>query len=147
MRFLTTILILLATALFSCKDSVKKQEEIKTTADSSKTITETKPAADSSKNSMQVTAQFVDFSLGDASHFIFKDKAGKSWDFGGNEDSTYKFGVELPKNKTNDSNQGWGSNTALQGKWFNITYTYKDQPEYQDGPMAKVAVITHLAAK
>lgn len=147
MRLLTTITVLFASALFSCKDSAKKQDETKTTADSSKTVTETKTAADSSKNSMKLTAQFVEFSLGDASHFIFKDQSGKSWDFSGNEDSTYKFGVELPKNKTNESNQGWGSNTVLQGKWFDITYVYRNQPEYQDGPMGKVAVITQVKAK
>ena len=147
MRLLSIIVFSLAATLFSCNDSSKKQEETKTTADSSKTVREIKPAADTAKNSMQVSAQFVEFSLSDASHFIFKDQSGKSWDFGGNEDKSFAFNIELPKNKTNDSNQGWGSNTALQGKWFDITYVMRDQPEYQDGPMAKVAVITQVKAK
>ena len=139
--------LLLSAALFSCNSSSTKEEETKKQADSAKTVTDNKMPADSSKNSMQVNAMFVDYTLGDASHFTFKDESGKVWDFGGNDDTTYKFAVELPKGKANSTNQGWGSDKALQGKWFVITYVYKDEPQYEGGPMAKVAVIKQVKPK
>lgn len=90
---------------------------------------------------------FKEFSLGDASHYIFKDKAGKIWDFADCKDKQFSFGVELPASKANTENQGWSSNKTLQGKWFELTYEYVSQPEYQDGPMAKMPIITKVLLK
>jgi hypothetical protein len=142
-----TATILLAVLFLSCDNSATKQEDaIK--KDSSLPVTENKIKIDSNtERPLTLTAQFVDFTLGDASHFIFKDKAGKSWDFGDNKDSLFKFAAELPKNKANEMNQGWGPDKRLQGKWFDITYIYKDQPEYTDGPMAKVPIIISVRSQ
>jgi hypothetical protein len=142
MRIFKLIAISSAIALFACNNSGK--DENKPAADSAKSAAVDKPADPSE---LHVKAQFTDYSLGDASHFIFKDEAGKDWDFASNEDSSYKFAVELPKDKTNESNQGWGANKDLQGKWFDITYTVKDQAQYPDGPMGKVMVITKVKGR
>ena len=118
------------------------------TKDSLQKTTSNKPSPDSSTNkSLTLEAQFVSFSLGDASHYTFKDKAGKLWDFANSKDKTYAFGIELPTKQANETNQGWGSNKSLQGKWFELTYEYVEQPEYQDGPMVKVPVIVKATAK
>ena len=138
--------VLLAAALFSCNSSSTKEEENKQT-DTSKTVTDKTVPADTSKKALQVTAMFVDFTLGDASHYSFKDEADKEWDFARNEDTTFRFAIELPKGKANTSNQGWGSDKALQGKWFNITYVYRNEPLYEGGPVDKVAVITEVKLK
>jgi hypothetical protein len=142
----SVIQILLVTVLFSCNNSTKKPDsadtKIVTPADSSKTIAENKNTADTSnERPKQLKAMFVEFTLGDAQHFMFKDESGKAWDFAANEDTLSKFAVELPKNKSNETNQGWGSDKALQGKWFNLTYVNRNQPQYEGGPMINVPVI------
>lgn len=149
-------LILSVFLLFSCNNAGKKQDsadtKIATPPDSTKTMAENGIIIDTeyerphpNERPYLLKAKFVDFTLGDASHFTFKDEAGKTWDFAGNDDSTAKFAVELPKNKANNTNQGWGSAKELQGKWFNITYVNRNQPAYQDGPIVNVPVI--LSAK
>jgi len=116
-----------------------KVDSTATAIDTAKKTAEVKaPVTDSS---LQVTAKFVDYTLGDASHFSFEDKTGKEIEFGDNEDTLTKFAVELPKNKANETNQGWGSNKTLQGKWFSIKYVIKKLPQYQDGPLADIKVI------
>jgi len=139
--------LLLLVVLFSCNNSSTKQEENKSTTDTLKPVVEDKPTIDSANKSTMIDAMFVEFSLGDASHYMFKEKDGKAWDFGRDDDSTYKFAIELPKGKANETNQGWSSNKALQGKWFRITYAYSNEPQYEGGPMAKVAVIKHVEQK
>mgnify|MGYP000168013709 CR=1 FL=1 len=57
------------------------------------------------------------------------------------EVENFDFGIELDASKTNDLNQGWGSNSKLQGKWFKLTYFYKEQQLYIDGPMGTVRII------
>jgi hypothetical protein len=89
----------------------------------------------------------VEFTLGDASHYIFKDSAGKTWDFADNKDSHSAFAIEVPAKKANEKNQGFSSNKALQGKWFRIRYSYSMQPQYQDGPMANVPIIMEAKEK
>jgi len=139
---------LLIAALFSCNNSATKEEDKKIADTSATTANKMIPdPATTPVQPMQVDAMFVDFSLGDASHFMFKDSTGKTWDFGKDEDTTAKFAIELPKAKVNETNQGWGSNKALQGKWFHIFYVYSDEPQYEGGPMAKVAVIKHVEQK
>ncbi len=90
----------------------------------------------------QVKAKFLEFSLGDASHFSFTTDKGKPMDFGGCEAKNVKFSRLLPKAEMNTDNQGWGSNKELQGKWFLLTYKIVEREMYIDGPIGKVKVIT-----
>jgi hypothetical protein len=102
----------------------------------------TTPAEAAGNEQIQtLNAQFVDFSLGDTEHYIFKDKAGKTWEFGGCDDQTVKFGKELPASEANETNQGWGVNKDLQNKWFDLKYVVRKQALYQDGPEGDVPVI------
>ena len=137
----------LITVLFPCHNSSTKVEEPSRPGDSATVALKAQPPLDSANMSARVSAMFVEYSLGDASHYMFKDKDGKTWDFGKDEDTAYKFAVELPKAKSNETNQGWGSNKALQGNWFDITYVYNNEPQYEGGPMGKVAVIKSVKQK
>ena len=101
-----------------------------------------KPA---STKTFQVKAKFLEFSLGDASHFSFSTDKGKYMDFGGCEAKNFKFSRLLPKAEMNTDNQGWGSNKELQGKWFLLTYKIVEREMYIDGPIGKVKVITKAA--
>ena len=91
-----------------------------------------------------IKAKFVDFQLGDASHYYFTDESGKKWEFAENEDKNFDFAIELPENEITEENQGWGANKDLQGNWFIINYEYKEMPQYQDGPMATLPVIIQV---
>ncbi len=146
------IFILVVAAFISCNNTATKQDtssqNVTVSADSAKTMAETNMAKDSAKEEiLSLTAMFVDFTLGDAEHYAFKDKAGKSWDFGGCEEENIKFAVELPEAQANEDNRGFGSNKALQKKWFDLKYVIRNQPQYQDGPMAKVPVIVAATMK
>lgn len=105
--------------------------------DDSTTHTEKEPE----KKGKIVKAKFIEFQLGDASHYIFEDEAGNDLDFGRNEDKQYEFSRELPESEANEENQGWGSRKELQGKWFEIRYETKQLPLYQDGPTGDVDII------
>lgn len=135
----------------SCNNNIPKEKETKDTIvvasiDSSNKPATAKPTSDSSsKKELMITAMFVDFSLGDASHFTFKDKNNKIWDFAKCTDEKFQFAMELPASKADESNQGWSANKKLQGKWFQLTYEFVMQPEYQDGPIAKVPIITKVS--
>lgn len=95
-----------------------------------------------------IVAKFVSFTLGDAAHYEFIDKSGKTWDFGGNNaKDSFEFGKQLPEKLSNSDNQGWESNKKLVGKWFKITYEVKKQPLYQDGPVGDVNVIVAVSAE
>ncbi len=98
----------------------------------------------STKDAFEIKARFNNFTLGDVEHYEFTDAEGHEWDFRSIEDKTYEFAVELPKNKSNDENQGWGSNKSLQGKWFNIKYVNREMPEHEDGPMVKLPVVVEI---
>ncbi len=113
-------------------------------ADSTTTAESSSPA---SGQELSLTAKFVRFSLGDASHFIFEDKTGMTWDFAGSEDQGYVFEAELPEAEADESNQGWGSNPALQGKWFDLRYEYRMEPLYPDGPIDSVMYILEAKMK
>ncbi len=91
-----------------------------------------------------LTAKFVDFSLGDASHYIFEDKTGKTWDFDDNRATNIALSQELPEKEANETNQGWAPNKKMVGKWFNISYEIRTGPLYQDGPIGKIKVIVGL---
>jgi hypothetical protein len=152
MKTIKSIFFLFCAAIFlSCNNNTDKQTGTADTnhpKDSSPKIAANKPSTDPSNNkALTLEAQFVSFSLGDASHYTFKDKTGKLWGFANCKDEAYKFGIELPAKQANETNQGWGSNKTLQGKWFELTYEYVEQPEYQDGPMVKVPVIMKAVLK
>lgn len=112
------------------------------TASASKTASSA--AVKTAAKTKTITAQFVDFSFGDTSHYIFQDQAGKTWDFGGNRASGIELSRELPANEANESNQGWAANKKMVSKWFKLTYEVRTMPLYQDGPMGKVQVIVDL---
>lgn len=86
-------------------------------------------------------AKFVEFELGDASHFIFEDESGEIWDFGGCEGSDCDFAMGLPEEEADESNQGWGSNPDAVGKWFDLLYYETERELYIDGPVGTVYVI------
>jgi hypothetical protein len=139
----------LSLSLVACKEAEKKEDAPK--KDSITTTTEKETPKEEEKktetpkeeNKAQATKmQFVDFSFGDAEHYIFKDEKGKEFEFGRNEDRTIDFAVELSKNETTSENQGFGANKKLLNKWFMIEYTTKKMPLYQDGPEGNVMVIT-----
>jgi len=87
-------------------------------------------------------AKFIEFHLGDAEHYKFEDESGKFWDFAGAECEGFDFTHELDEEEADESNQGWGSNKALQGKWFELTYIKREQPQYMDGPMIMAEIIS-----
>jgi hypothetical protein len=144
MKLTTTKLLtfLLALAIFSCNNpaSTPGTAAPETTAPG---VDTTGAAANmpGQETVMSLKAMFVEFSLGDAEHFTFKDESGKTWDFGGCEDQSVPFAQELPAPEANESNQGWTSNKELQNKWFDLKYVIRKQPEYVDGPIGDVPVI------
>jgi hypothetical protein len=100
------------------------------------------PSAEVARDtSITIKAKFKTFQFGDVSHYLFEDSEGYEWDFAGNEDKTYAFEMEVAKDKQNESNQGWMVNDEYVGKWFNLTYFYRVQPKYTDGPMEKAMII------
>ena len=142
LRSLTLLAIGIVTFFVSCKSSTSKKTE------EPKMDTVKKIAVDTTSiKEKHVIARFDEFSLGDASHFMFTDESGAKLDFGGNEDTVYKFAEELPANKANETNQGWTSDKKLQGKLFDITYITRTQPLYIDGPMGEVLIITKATLK
>lgn len=153
MKFVKNLFLpVLLSAVFSCNNSSTKTDN---TIDKKSSMSDSvkNPAAKNNatnpagENTRSVTAQFVEFSLGDISHFIFRDKEGKSWDFSDNKDTTHAFAVELPRNKANETNQGWSSVKNLQGKWFDIKYVYRNGRELTNGLMDSVAVILEAKPK
>ncbi|MDX1904807.1 MAG: hypothetical protein SFU27_11675 [Thermonemataceae bacterium] len=78
--------------------------------------------------------KFSSFEFGDAEHYYFTDTQGKTWEFGRNE-SKMDFAVE--------ANGTFIANKKLVGKRFSLTYSFKKLPQYQDGPIVDVLVITN----
>lgn len=102
----------------------------------------TEPAQANQEGSTILKAKFVEFHLGDASHYMFEDETGKVWDFGGCDSKDFVFEQELSDAEVTDENQGFGSNKELLNKWFTLTCIKREQPLYQDGPMGEVDVIS-----
>ena len=111
------------------------------------TKAETEPEITQEEKTNTVTAKFVEFVLGDASHFKFEDESGKMWDFGGCESKNFTFEKELEESASNTDNQGWGSNKELQEKWFILSYDQREEPLYIDGPIGMVNIITEAKLK
>ncbi len=154
MKLIKTFILplLVVSVCFSCNNAGSKPNTTTqngvATIDSIKAISEGKRTKDTAKEEiLSITAMFVDFTLGDAEHYTFTDKAGKTWEFGGCDDKKNQFAVELPEAQANEANQGFGGNKALQKKWFDLKYVIRTQPEYQDGPMAKVPIIVEATIK
>ena len=120
------------------EQSMSSTTEISDTVGGPKEI-ESEPELES--DSFTVRAKFVRFRLGDASHYGFEDASGKFWDFSGCNSQTFDFAQELDESEANESNQGWGSNKDLQGKWFLLTVVKEEQPAYIDGPMVIATII------
>lgn len=122
------------------ENSVKTADSVVVLVEKSETIKEeivrTAPAG-----SYTLKAKFIDFSLGDASHYGFEDETGKIWNFAGCDSKNFEFARELDDAEVNTENQGWGSNEELQGKWFELTIIEVEQEEYIDGPMVMAKVI------
>jgi hypothetical protein len=90
---------------------------------------------------LTIEAKFIDFHLGDASHYTFEDVSGNYWDFSRSNSKNFEFSRLLDEAEMNTDNQGWGSAKELQGKWFTISYSFEERPLYQDGPMGTVKTI------
>ncbi len=120
------------------KESISKAKE---STDSVKVISEPEPETEPGNESFTLKAKFINFRLGDAEHYGFEDESGKYWNFAGCRDETHYFAEELDDNEVDESNQGWGPNTELQGKWFQLTIVKEEQPQYIDGPMVTVDII------
>jgi hypothetical protein len=137
-------LLLLVLFLYSCGANPDKSNE-NNSATNQETTADTlipQPMDSTDSLALQLKATFVEFHLGDAEHYLFKDEEGKTWDFAGCEAAQFDFTRELSEAEADESNQGWGSNKDLQGKWFQLSYINQEQPLYMDGPMATVSVIT-----
>ena len=133
--FLTFILVVV---FFACNNTSPNDAP---SAESSNTADTVAVPSPSNEKVMILNARFVEFSLGDAPHYIFEDKNGKMWDFGGCDDTSVSFEKELSEAEADESNQGWSSNTDLQNKWFDIKYVIRQQPQYLEGPIGDVPVI------
>jgi hypothetical protein len=101
-------------------------------------------ALESENQTFTIKVKFIDFELGDVSHYSFEDESGKYWDFGGYESNDFEFAIGLSEEESNMDNQGWATNKDLQGKWFLLTYFIKEQEEYIDGPIGKVKIIKEV---
>ena len=144
---ITALALLLGLFLYACGNQDTSKKSADASAKTMDTLANAKPVSADTAITRILTAKFVEFSLGDAQHFVFEDKTGKRWDFGGNKDTKFAFAKELPAKQANESNQGWTSEKTLQGKWFDLKYVYVTQPEYLDGPMASVPVILEAKLK
>jgi hypothetical protein len=145
-KFLSfAVIMLLAVVSFTaCKN--KSKDSTTNTTGNSDTAASTSQSTPATATGTTIKAKFQDFQLGDITHATFVDESGKEWDFNDLEDSTFKFHVELPEGEANETNQGFGPNKELIGKWFNITYVTKQQPQGEGGPMVDMKVITKVTA-
>jgi hypothetical protein len=136
--------------LFSCS---QKNTENKAATGETKPVKEptiiqaspTKPVSTPAANT--ITAKFTGFELGDVSHFSFTEASGKEWDFTDCEEKKYEFSKELPKEKTNETNQGYGANESLLHKTFEINFEKRDGKKLTNGLMDSVLVIVKAEQK
>src|SRR5688572_7944445 len=107
--------------LYSCTPDPSDEQQ----DDDTDSIIETPVDTFQKDTVLQVRAKFINYELGDASHFTFEDEKGNVLDFGGSEDKDHEFAMEVQEDKQNEQNQGWTSNPDFKGKWFNIKYIYR----------------------
>ncbi|MGH1336386.1 MAG: hypothetical protein ACRBFS_09685 [Aureispira sp.] len=86
------------------------------------------------KESFKVKAKFIDFEMGDITHYLFEDEQGEIWDFTTCSDEEFIFEQTLSKEQYTSFNKGWTSNSILQGRWFLLDCGTRLQPLYPDGP-------------
>jgi hypothetical protein len=136
-------IVLVSLAIVSSCDGKKNESKTEATKKdtTAKTTTDTSKNDDEQRGATTIRAKYTDFQFGDISHFIFTDEAGKTWDFTEIDDMDLELASELPKSQSNDTNQGWGPNKSMLGKWFNVTYRTKTDQQYPDGPVGEVFVI------
>ena len=106
-------------------------------------ILENKEIETTDKKEFSIKAKFVKFELGDAEHYSFEKESGEIVVFDGCEITNYDFALVLDESKANEDNQGGGSNTKLQGKWFTLSYFNREQPMYIDGPVGTARIISN----
>lgn len=148
--FFSILLLTGVVFLWSCGES----DSVNSQSDSPNTDNTKLPQESSNGNQEQapprsvdfeeeiLNAKFIEFELGDASHYIFEDEYGKAWDFAGCEGPNCDFAMELPAEEADETNQGWSSNSKLQGKWFNLSYYATERELYIDGPVGTVYIIS-----
>lgn len=137
-NFLYVIFFTSALFFYSCMSDPSGPGNYEVDAD---TVEKTEDEVVKTDTVLSINAKFVQFEMGDASHYKFMDANGKLWDFGGCEEKDYAFAIEVEADKQNETNQGWNTNPDLKGKWFKLKYTYRKQPLYQDGPVENVPII------
>ena len=139
-----SFLLLSIIILVSCSGKSDKSPEKKPISlpEISAAATNLESGEDPKVETFSIKARFTEFHLGDAEHYLFEDESGNSWDFAGSECQKFDFARELNEKEVDESNQGWGSNIDLQGKWFKLSYVKREQPKYIDGPIVMVEIIS-----
>lgn len=139
-----SILTLSLLFLFSCTQKAEKKDPVTPPVlaeQSSSSDEEVIPNDSIHEEGPTVRAKFVEFSLGDAEHYSFEKESGEIVVFDGCNIDNFYFPRELEESEMNETNQGYGSNSELQGKWFILTYITREQPIYTDGPMGTARII------
>jgi hypothetical protein len=140
MKNLFLLLFTSSIILGSCA-AKKGTEQANLETDDAKSLATDTVQSQTEKNFLTIEAQFIEFNLGDASHFNFVDRTGKNWDFADCNSTDFEFERLLETAEMNSENQGWGSNKELQSKWFKISYSLEEREQYIDGPMGTVKII------
>lgn len=96
-------------------------------------------------NTQKTKLKFIEFSFSDSQSYVFQNEQEAYFDFSQCKVKE-QFSKELSADEANDENQGWGSNTSLQGKWFMISWTEAEAELYEGGPKEKIKVITKIEA-
>jgi hypothetical protein len=138
-----SILILSVLFLFSCSQEAKKKEPVAppVLVEESSSSDEVIPNDSIHEEEPTLRAKFVEFQFGDAEHYSFEKESGEKVVFDGCNIDNFDFSTELDESEMNETNQGFGSNSELQGKWFILTYITREQPMYIDGPMGTARII------
>ena len=114
------ILTLCILFLSSCAQEDNKQDQAKLTISEAPSVasSEVTPDEEIDKKEFSIRAKFVGFSLGDAEHYSFEKESGEAVSFDGCLIDNFDFAQGLEEAEANEENQGWGSNSELQGKCF-----------------------------
>ena len=106
-------------------------------------VVEDAPLAD---DLWRLRARFVEFYMGDKPHYVFEDPDGQQWDFVACEAEDCDFAMEVPEAYATDANQGWTSNPALIGQWYDVIYFEEERVLLEGQPAQSVQVISDLQA-
>jgi hypothetical protein len=143
MKNLLSLLLLTSSIILGSCASKKDAEQSDLETDDAKNVASdtVQSQTENEETFLTIEAQFIEFHLGDASHFIFVDGTGETWDFADCNSTDFEFERLLETAEMNSENQGWGSNTELQEKWFKISYSLEERAQYIDGPIVMVEII------